>query len=187
MGQGRADLGRGSAPPRRAGSRGFTLLEVLIAMAVASLTLVTALATVGTAQRNTVLTQLKSRACMLAREKLAELEAAEYPDLDPEEAINPGAEADELVWIEEGEFELKKDIYGEQAITWRSDFYWQTILESVPGVEGIRMVTVRVFTKRFGTRKEEPRLRDAIEKDYQLLVEIVTYRASHYWAEGDAK
>jgi len=183
----RIDLRRGGRRSRGAWPGGFTLLEVLIALAVASLTLVTALATVGTAQRNTALAQLRSRGCMLAREKLAELEAGEYPDPDPEKAVNRGAEADELVWIEEGEFELKKDIYGEQAITWRSDFYWQRIIESVPGVKGIRMVTVRVFTKRFRAREEETRWRDRIKKDYQLLVEIVTYRASYYWAEGDVE
>ena len=166
---------------------GFTLLEVLIALAIASLTLVTALASVSTAQRNVALAQLKSRAAMLARDKLAELDAGDYPDPDPKKAINPGAEADELVWIEEGEFETEEDPYGDMANTWRAEYYWQTILESAPGVEGIRMLTVRVFTKRFRAREDDAALRDYIEEDYQLLIEVVTYRAAHYYAEGDVQ
>lgn len=166
---------------------GFTLLEVLIAMAVASLTLVTALAAVSTAQRNTALAQLKSQACMLARTKIAELDAGDYPDPDPKTAINSGAAPDELIWINEGEFEAGDSLFDWQSATWRSDFYWQTILESAPGMEGIRMLTVRVFTKRFRARPEEARWRDYINEDYQLLVETVTYRAAHYWAEADAK
>ena len=169
------------------GTRGFTLLEVLIALAIASLTLVTALATVSTGQRNAALAQLKSRASMLAREKLAELEAGSYPDPDPEQAINPGAEADQLIWIEEGEFEEEEGFFGRLPDTWRAEFYWQTILESVPGMEGIRMVTVRVFAKRFRAREAEARWHDYIEEDYRLLVEIVTYRAAHYFAEVEAK
>jgi type II secretion system protein I len=169
------------------GAGGFTLLEVLIALAVASLTLVTALAAVGTAQRNATLAQLKSQACMLARAKMAELDAGDYPDPDPSGAINPGAAADQLIWIEEGEFEETDTLFNSEPATWRSDFYWQTILESAPGMEGIRMLTVRVFAKRFRARPEEARWRDYIKEDYQLLVEIVTYRAAHYWAEADAK
>jgi len=181
---------RGPSTSLRAGpsTSGFTLLEVLIALAVASLTLVTALATISTAQRNAALTQLRSRACMLAREKLAELEVGVYPNPDPEKAINRNAKADELIWIEEGEFETKKDPLGEPIHTWRSEFYWQQIIESVPGLVGSRLVSVRVYTKRFHAR-DEASFRDAIkkEKNYQLLIEVVTYRASHYWAEGDAQ
>lgn len=167
---------------------GFTLLEVLIAMAIASLTLITALAAVSAGQRNGALAELRSRATMLAREKLAELEALGYPDPDPEQALDPDADADQLIWIEEGDFEEEElDPFGRPVETWRSDLYWQTIIESVPDMEGIRIITVRVFTKRFHARREEARWRDAIEEDYQLLVETVTYRAARYWTEAEAE
>jgi type II secretion system protein I len=178
-----------NGPARRTlrAAGGFTLLEVLIALAIVSLTLVTALASVSATQRNVALSQLRSRAAMLARQKLAELDAGEYPDPDPKTAVNPGAEADELVWIDEGEFETEEDPFGDQAHTWRAEYYWQTILESAPGMEGIRMLTVRVFTKRFRAREEEATWCDYIKEDYRLLIEVVTYRAAHYYAEGDVK
>jgi len=163
---------------------GFTLLEVLIAMAIASLTLITGLAAVGAGQRNAALAELRSRATMLAGQKLAELEALGYPDPDPEQALDPDADPDQLIWIEEGDFEEEElDPFGRPVETWRSEYYWQTIIESVPNMEGIRIITVRVFTKRFRARREEARWRDAIKEDYQLLVEAVTYRAARYWTE----
>jgi prepilin-type N-terminal cleavage/methylation domain-containing protein len=183
-------MGRGATAQASASARpsgGFTLIEVLIALAIASLTLVAALSAIGTAQRNTALAQLKSQGCMLAREKIAELDANDYPAPDPKTAINPGAAVDQLIWLDEGEFENTDELFGSEKATWRSDFYWQTILESAPGMEGIRMLTVRVYTKRFRARRDQARWRDYIKEDYELLVEIVTYRAAHYWAEADAK
>ncbi len=186
--------GRRSTPPTRGG---FTLLEVLIALAITSLTLIVALSAVSASQRNIAIAQLKSRATLLAREKFAGLDGANYPVLDPEKAINPGAEPDELIWIEEDEF-LEDDgtrfyyagydaDYDADPEKWRAQYYWQTIIESPPGMEGIHMLTVRVFTKRFRAREHEREWRDYIKEDYQLLVEIVTYRAAHYWAEADAR
>jgi prepilin-type N-terminal cleavage/methylation domain-containing protein len=168
---------------------GFTLLEVLIALAIASLTLVTALATISTGQRNIAMAQLKTRASMLAREKFAELEAAGYPDPDPDEALNADSELGDLIWIDEGEFvdEDELDPFDESANQWRADFYWQVIVESPPNMEGIRMVTVRIFSKRFRARKQEARWHDYIKEDYQLLVEVVTYRAAHFYAESEVE
>jgi type II secretion system protein I len=171
---------------RRRWTRAFTLLEVLIAMAIASLTLVTALAAVSTGLRNEAIAKLKSRASMLAREKLAEIEVGDYPDPDPAQAVNKGAEEDELIWIDEGEFE-EPGLFGDLPETWRSDFYWQTILESTPGMKGIRTLTVRIYTKRYRARPNEARWKDYIKEDYQLLVEIVTYRSAHYYSEGDVE
>lgn len=169
--------------------RGFTLLEVLIALAIASLTLVTALATISTGQRNIAMTQLTTRASMLAREKLSEIEAAGYPDPDPGEALNANAELGDLIWIDEGEFvdEQELDPYDESPDEWRAGFYWQVIVESPPNMQGIRMVTVRIFTKQFRANKQEARWPDYIEEDYRLLVEVVTYRAAHFHAESDVK
>lgn len=164
---------------------GFTLLEVLIAMAIAAITLVTALGAVSAAQRNSALAELRSRAAMLASEKLAEITAAGYPDPDPKTALNPNANADELIWTDEGEFEEEElDPFGRPRGTWRSEYYWQTIIESVSGAEGIRIVTVRVFTKRFRARPDQAEWRDYIQDDYRLLVELVTYRAQRYWTEA---
>jgi len=164
--------------------RGFTLLEVLIALAIASLTLVTALATISTGQRNIAMTQLKTRASMLAREKLSELEAAGYPNPDAEEALNADSDLGDLIWIDEGEFVEDDDLdpFDESADQWRADFYWQVIVESPPNMEGIRMVTVRIFTKQFRATKH-----DYIEEDYRLLVEVVTYRAAHFYAESEVE
>ena len=169
--------------------RGFTLLEVLIALAIASLTLVTALATISTGQRNIAVTQLRTRASMLAREKLAELDAAGYPNPDPDDALNADSELGDLIWIDEGEFvaEDELDFFDESADEWRADFYWQVIVESPPNMEGIRMVTVRIFSKRFRARTQEARWRDYIEEDYRLLVEVVTYRAAHFYVESEVK
>jgi general secretion pathway protein I len=183
---GRARRRHGRRSRRRHDRRAFTLIEVLIAMAIASLTLVTALAAISTGLRNTAIAQLKSRASMLAREKLSELEANDYPDPDPAGAVDRGAAADELIWIEEGEFE-EPSVFGELPETWRAEFYWQTILESAPGMEGIRTLTVRIYTKHYRARPNEARWKDYVDKDYQLLVEVVTYRAAHYYAEGDVK
>ncbi len=169
--------------------RGFTLLEVLIALAIASLTLVTALATISTGQRNIAMTQLKTRASMLAREKLSELEAAGYPNPDAEEALNADSDLGDLIWIDEGEFVEDDDLdpFDESADQWRADFYWQVIVESPPNMEGIRMVTVRIFTKQFRATKQEARWHDYIEEDYRLLVEVVTYRAAHFYAESEVE
>jgi prepilin-type N-terminal cleavage/methylation domain-containing protein len=174
---------------RPATRRGFTLLEVLIALAIASLTLVTALATISTGQRNIAMVQLETRASMLARAKLSELEAAGYPDPDPDKALNAGAELGDLVWIEEGEFvdEEELDPYEESGDDWRADFYWQVIIETPPNMKGIRMVTVRIFSKQYRANKQEARWPDYIEEDYRLLVEVVTYRAAHFYAESEVE
>jgi prepilin-type N-terminal cleavage/methylation domain-containing protein len=168
---------------------GFTLLEVLIALAIASLTLVTALATISTGQRNIAMGQLKTRGSMLAREKLAELEAAGYPDPDPKDALNADSELGDVIWIEEGEFveEDELDPFDKPANQWRADFYWQVIVETPPNMKGIRMVTVRIFSKRFRAPKREAQWHDYIKKDYQLLVEVVTYRAAHFYTESEVE
>ena len=135
------------------------------------------------------MTQLKTRATMLARAKLAELDAAGYPTADPEKALNADSELGDLIWIDEGEFvdEDELDPFDESAVEWRADFYWQVIVESAPNMEGIRMLTVRIFSKRFRANKLEARLPDYIKEDYRLLIEVVTYRAAHFYAESEVE
>jgi type II secretion system protein I len=182
----RSTLRPPTAPATR---RGFTLIEVLIALAIASLTLVTTLATIGVGQRNLALARLKSLAAMLAREKLAEIFVGDYPVLDPAEAVNAGHQNAPHVWIDEGEFARETPSWEEPPDAWRADFYWQTIIEEPANaeIEGILMLTVRVYSTRFRARRDQRKWADYIDKDYRLLVEVVTYKAAHYYAESDAK
>ncbi|MBN1916399.1 MAG: prepilin-type N-terminal cleavage/methylation domain-containing protein [Verrucomicrobia bacterium] len=169
--------------------RGFTLLEVLVAMAITSLTLVTMLATIGVGQRNVALARLQSLGAMLAREKLAKVFVGDYPVLDPKEAVNAGRENAPKVWIDEGEFIEETPSWEEPPDAWRGDFYWQTIIEEPVDaeMEGLLVLTVRVYSKRFRARRDQREWVDYIDEDYRLLVEVVTYKAAHYYAEGDAK
>jgi len=175
--------------PASSGPRGFTLIEVIIALAIASLTLVTMLATIGLGQRNIALARLKSLAAMLARQKLAELFVGDYPVLDPEAAANAGHKNAPQVWKDEGEFVEETPSWEEPKDAWRSEFYWQTIIEEPTNAEseGILMLTVRVYSKRFRARQDQRQWADYIDEDYRLLVEVVTYKAAHYYAEADAK
>jgi len=177
---------------RTAGGRaqgGFTLLEVLIALAIASLTLVTMLATIGVGRRAIALARLDSLASMLAREKLSELAVGDFPVLDPKEAVNAGHEDAPHAWIDEGEFVEDTPAWQEPKDAWRAEFYWQTIIEEPADAEmqGILMLTVRVYSKRFRARRDQREWADYIDGDYRLLVELVTYKSAHYYAEGDAK
>lgn len=64
-----------AAPRARPSGRGFTLLEVMVAMAILAMSLVAAFDVVGGALRNHERTRHLELATMLARSKLAEVEA----------------------------------------------------------------------------------------------------------------
>ncbi len=141
---------------------GFTLIEILIALSIVAITLVALLTTLATSQENSVMSKMTSKATLLAIEKMNELEMGGYPVSENED------EEEEEIITNEGEF----DDEGEES--WRSEYYWQTVIKKFEGINEIKQVIVRVFSKRFRSREGE----DYITSDYRLLVELKTYIAA---------
>ena len=141
---------------------GFTLIEILIALSIMAITLVALLTTLATSQENCIMSKMTSKATLLAIEKMNEIEMEGYPVSENED------EDEEEVITDEGEF----DDEGEE--TWRSEYYWQTVIKKFEGIKGIKQVIVRVFSKRFRSREGE----NYITSDYRLFVELKTYIAA---------
>jgi prepilin-type N-terminal cleavage/methylation domain-containing protein len=152
--------------------RGFTFLEVLVALAVISISIVALLNSHTLSLRQYLKSQILSRATMLAEEKINEIEAKGLPEIDELEA----QEYDNgLRYIlTEGEFYDPDDTERLQPL-WRQDYLWTTIVEETE-FAGVRKITVEVFSKRF--------LRESIDvnpwDDVQVSpsVRLVTYIAS---------
>lgn len=103
---------------RRGGAEGFSLLEVMVAVAVLAVALVPLLQAQGRSLRVSSDIQLKSQAALLARERMTELELLE--DLQPGE--------------EEGEYE---DI---------PPFRWQTVVVDRQDIPELPWLTFREVT-----------------------------------------
>jgi general secretion pathway protein I len=152
--------------------RGFTFLEVLVALAVISISIVALLNSHTLSLRQYLKSQILSRATMLAEEKINEIEARgllEIDELEAEEYENG------LKYIvTEGEFYDRDDTERLQP-EWRQDYLWRTIVEETE-FGGVRKITVEVFSVRF--------LRERIDVDpwdevqISPSVRLVTYIAA---------
>ncbi|MBF0550679.1 MAG: type II secretion system protein [Deltaproteobacteria bacterium] len=107
--------GRGNLPP--AGARGFTLLEVMISLAVLSIALVTVLHTLARDVDLTIESNDLTTASLLGQVRLAQVQAAGFPPLGQDK----------------GDF---GDGY--------PGYSWQTTVTSGGSLPGVRKVTVTV-------------------------------------------
>lgn len=109
---------------RRRGEEGFTLLEVMAAVAVLAVTLVTLLQAQARSIRASHDVQLKSQATLLAQEKMTELELRQA-----EGALNAGEEGGEFADV--------------------PPYRWETRVEDREELQGLpvifRQATVRVL------------------------------------------
>ena len=163
----------------RGKTKGFTLIEVLVAVSIFSLAIVGLLSVVATSQRNFVESKLFSKAMFLAEQKMNEVfrigyraieEDDEYYQLDESDEENPV----EMI-VREGEF-YSEDYEGyeeAQREAWLKDYYWQVITMESEELIGMQMVIVRVFNKNLTGENEYT------DVDYGQVAELVTYMAAY--------
>jgi len=125
-------------------NRGFSLIEVLAALAVMSIALVALLNTHTNNLRNFITIRVLSEATMLAQETMNELELAGYTLEEGEEI---GDEEYGRIY-EEGLFE--NDTLDEK-LNWREEYLWEVFIDETD-LEGIGKLTVRVYNDIFKER-----------------------------------
>jgi prepilin-type N-terminal cleavage/methylation domain-containing protein len=151
---------------------GFTFLEVLVALAVVSISIVALLNCHTVSLRNYLYSQIISRATLLAEERINQIESGGVPEIDDSES----EEYDNGLRyvIEEGEFydEEQTDLYQP---SWRLDYWWRSTVEDTD-YDGVRKITVEVFSRRF--------VRESVDIDpwdneqISPTVRLVTYIAT---------
>lgn len=153
-------------------TNGFTFLEVLVALAVISISIVALLNSHTLSLKQYLKSQILSRATMLAEEKINELEAEGFQEIDELEAEQ--YENGLKYVVEEGDF-YDEDETERLQPEWRSEYLWRTIVEETE-YDGVRKITVEVFSERF--------LRESVDvnpwDDVQISpsVRLVTYIAA---------
>lgn len=158
--------------------KGFTLIEVLIAVAIFSISIVGLLAIVATSQGNLVRGRLLEKAMFLAEQKMNEVHRVGYEPIDEEgeDTILDETDEENIIKIisKEGEFYNENyEGYSESRKNeWLKDYYWQVIIKEAGDLEGIQFVTVKVFNKNLSGRNEYT------ENEYGLAAELVTYLAA---------
>ncbi|HET9552447.1 MAG TPA: type II secretion system protein, partial [Anaeromyxobacteraceae bacterium] len=115
-----------SAAPGRA--RGFTLLEVMVAMAILAMALVTTFEVVGGALRNHVRARQIETATLLARAKLAEVEAG-----FEEDGFRDFDQDDEGTFDEQGHPEVRWHV---KAVKPTVDLGPEGVVKALTGAEG---------------------------------------------------
>jgi prepilin-type N-terminal cleavage/methylation domain-containing protein len=153
-------------------SEGFTFLEILVALAVVSISIVVLLDCHTRSLKNYVHSQIISRATLLAEEKINEIQAKGFPeidDMDAEEYDNG------LRYIlEEGEFYDEDETERIQS-EWRWDYWWRTLIEETE-YEYVRKITVEVFSRQFVRESED---RDPWDgEQVSPTVRLITYIAT---------
>lgn len=154
-------------------TRGFTFLEVLVALAVISISIVALLNSHTHSLRQYLKSQILSRATMLAEEKINEIEAQGLPEIDELEAqeYENGLRyvvSDLTLFYDENDNERVQAL-------WRADYSYITIIEETE-FDGVRKVTVEVFSERL--------IRESVDvnpwDDVQISpsVRLVTYIAA---------
>lgn len=128
--------------------RGFSLIEVLVALAVLTIGLTALLITHGNSVRNTVAVVVIYRATTLAQEKMAELEMNNYELEDPEELELEAGDYYYSKLYEEGEFENESF---DRLLDWREDYLWEISIEETD-LEGIGKLVVNVYNEVFRER-----------------------------------
>ncbi len=159
-------------------TRGFTLIEVLVAVSIFSLSIVGLLSVVATSQRNFVESKLFAKAMFLAEQKMNEIFRIGYRPIDEDDEYYQLDESDEENPIEmivrEGEF-YAEDYEGHekaQRETWLKDYCWQAIIMESEELIGTQMVIVRVFNKNLTGENQYT------DVDYGQVAELVTYMAA---------
>jgi type II secretion system protein I len=125
--------GKGSAP------RGFTLLEVLISLLIVAIVLITCLRAQNQSIRLYTLSRDMTVATILARQKMGEIEAAGFPELEEDEG-NFEEQFPEFSWkkaVSETSFEEARRV--DLSIVWK---------------DGIRERRVDVITYITNTKME---------------------------------
>jgi prepilin-type N-terminal cleavage/methylation domain-containing protein len=154
--------------------QGFTFLEVLVALCVVSVSIVALLNCHTISLRNYVYSQTISRATLLAEEKINEIEAKGFPEIDDQEAEE--YENGLRYFYEEGEFYDSEaestDVY--QPV-WRQEYWWSSLLEETE-YEGVRKVTVEVYSRSFARKSVDIDPWD--EQQISPAVRLVTYIAA---------
>jgi len=127
--------------------KGFSLIEVLAAMAVLSIALVALLHAHANSVRNTVSTRILLEASMLAQEKMNELEATGYELEEAEEFDIESVETEQeyLRLYEEGVFE--NETFDEN-LNWREEYAWQVFIDETD-FNDIAKLTVIVYSEVF--------------------------------------
>ena len=159
--------------------RGFTLIEVLVAVSIFSLSIVGLLSIVAISQRNFVDSRLYAKAIFLAEQKMNEVFRLEYQTIDEEEdesyILDETDDENPIEMIvREGEFydESYKSYEEIQREEWLKDYYWQVIFKESEELLGMQMVFVRVFYKKFTGENEYTDVK------YGQVAELVTYITS---------
>lgn len=163
----------GIAPTRaKQHSEGFTFLEILVALAVVSISIVVLLNCHTRSLKNYVYSQIISRATLLAEEKINEIQAKglrEIDDTDAEEYDNG------LRYVlEEGEFYDEEEMERIQP-EWRWDYWWRTLIEETE-YEYVRKITVEVFSRDFVRESENIDPWD--DEQVSPAVRLITYIAA---------
>ncbi len=156
-------------------TKGFTLIEVLVAVSIFTLAIVGLLSVVATSQRNFIEAKLISKAIFLAEQKMNEVYRVGYQAIDEDDDTYILDEDDEENAIEiivrEGEF-YNEDYYDYEKAEkegWLNDYYWQVIIKESEDLAGMQMVIVRVFNKNLNGRNEYT------DMEYGRVTELVTY------------
>ena len=134
--------------PKTNSRTGFSLIEVLAAMAVLSIALVALLSAQANSVRNTVSMRILLQASMLAQEKINELEATGYQLEDPEEieleAKNDGDQVYQRLYLED---DFKNETFDE-SLDWREEYQWQVFIDETD-YDNIAKLTVVVISTLF--------------------------------------
>ena len=132
-------------------NRGFSLIEVLVAMAVLGIALVALLHANATCVRNSISTRVLFEASLLAQEKMNELEVNGYQLSEDSEELLLETEAEEEYtrYYDEGDFEIED--YYDETLEWREEYLWQVFLDQTD-LDGIAKITVVVYNQIFEER-----------------------------------
>ena len=152
--------------------RGFTFLEVLVALAVISISLVALLNSHTVSLKNYLYSQIISRATLLAEEKISEIESQGIVAMDDPEVNEYDNGLAYLIM--EGEFfdDEETELYQPQ---WRLNYWWRSTIEETE-YEYVRKITVEVFSRRFV--RESVDIDPWDDEQISPTVRLVTYIAS---------
>ena len=152
----------------------FTFLEVLVALSVVSVSIVALLNCHTISLRNYVYSQTISRVTLLAEEKINEIEAKGFPEIDDQEAEE--YENGLLYFYEEGEFyDFEAEPTDLFQPVWRKEYWWSSLIEETE-YEGVRKVTVEVYSRSFARKSVDVDPWD--EQQISPAVRLVTYIAA---------
>jgi type II secretory pathway pseudopilin PulG len=167
----------------------FTLVEVLIAVSIFTVSIVGLLSIVATSQNNSIEGRLLEKAMFLAEQKMNEVHRVGYEPLDEEEdesiIVDESDENNTIkIFSKEGEFYIDSyDNYaGSEKNEWLKDYYWQVIIKESADLDGVQYVTVKVFNKNLTNKENE-----YTDVDYGVAAQLVTYLSEIKETETEKK